>query len=167
MPNILHAGLPSSPSSGSLYGEGPIGSIGDHQYPITADFVGKHQKMNPRIIIVIALSAFVLLVVCCAAVTVLLKCRKARRPSNAVGPVFTPSMNKRSGMFSCFLHLQNCQEIVYMFWMSCGKLNLQHFLFIQMSFWKLSQFMKPLSVSIRKLLVVLTNKSRFGCLTMY
>ncbi|KAH6766679.1 Protein kinase superfamily protein [Perilla frutescens var. hirtella] len=96
---IAYPGLPSSPS-GILYGEGPIGSIGDHQYPITANFVGKHQKMNPRIIIVIALSAFVLLVVCCAAVAVLLKCRNARRPSNAVGPVFTPSMNKRSGIGS-------------------------------------------------------------------
>lgn len=97
---IAYPGLPSSSPSGILYGEGPTGSIGDHQYPITADFVGKHQKMNPRIIIVIALSAFVLLVVCCAAVTVLLKCRNARRPSNAVGPVFTPSMNKRSGIGS-------------------------------------------------------------------
>lgn len=97
---IAYPGIPSSPSSGIFYGEGPTGSIGDHQYPITANFVGKHQKMNPRIIIVIALSAFVLLVVCCAAVAVLLKCRKARRPSNAVGPVFTPSMNKRSGMGS-------------------------------------------------------------------
>lgn len=113
MPNILHVGIPSSPSSGIFYGEGPTGSIGDHQYPITANFVGKHQKMNPRIIIVIALSAFVLLVVCCAAVAVLLKCRKARRPSNAVGPVFTPSMNKRSGMFPCFLHLQNFDKKYY------------------------------------------------------
>ncbi|KAI3449843.1 hypothetical protein Pfo_006508 [Paulownia fortunei] len=94
---VAYPGLPSSPSSGILFGEGPTGSVGNQQYPITADFVGKNQKMNPRIIIVIALSVFVLLVVCCAAVAVLLKCRNARRPSNAVGPVFTPSMNKRSG----------------------------------------------------------------------
>ena len=96
----LHAGLPSSPPSGIIFGEGPTGSIGDNQYPFTANFGGKHQKMKPRIIIVISLSAFVLLVVCCAAVAVLLKCRNARRPSNAVGPAFTSSMNKRSGMFS-------------------------------------------------------------------
>lgn len=93
----IFAGLPSSPPSGVLFGEGPTGSPGDHQYPITADFVGKNQKMNPRIIIVVTLSAFVLFVVCCAAVAVLLKYRNAHRPSNAVGPVFTPSMNKRMG----------------------------------------------------------------------
>ncbi|KAL8545196.1 hypothetical protein ACS0TY_005404 [Phlomoides rotata] len=94
---IAYPGLPSSPPSGVLFGEGPTGSPGNHQYPITADFVGKNQKMNPRIIIVIALSAFVLFVVCCAAVAILLNYRNARRPSNAVGPVFIPSVNKRMG----------------------------------------------------------------------
>ncbi|KAL1539621.1 Receptor-like serine/threonine-protein kinase ale2 [Salvia divinorum] len=98
--NISYPGLPSSPSSGIILGEGPSGSIGGHQYPITADFGGKHKKTNPRIIIAISLSAFVLLVVCCAALAVLLNCRNSRRPSNAVGPSFTPSMNKRSGMGS-------------------------------------------------------------------
>ncbi|KAL0461058.1 UNVERIFIED_CONTAM: Receptor-like serine/threonine-protein kinase ALE2 [Sesamum latifolium] len=68
--------------------------------PISADFVGKKQKMNPRIIFVITLSAFVLLVICFAAIAVLLNCRKAGMPSNAVGPVFTPSINKRSGIGS-------------------------------------------------------------------
>lgn len=98
MLNTFYAGLSFTPPSGVLFGEGPTGSPGNHQYPITANFVGKNQKMNPRIIIVIALSAFVLLVVCCAAVAVLLKYRNTRKPSNAVGPVFTPSMNKRMGM---------------------------------------------------------------------
>lgn len=56
--------------------------------------------MSPRIIFVIVLSAVVLVVVSCGAVAVLLKCRRAGRPSNAVGPVFTPSMNKRCGMFA-------------------------------------------------------------------
>ncbi|XP_042046635.1 receptor-like serine/threonine-protein kinase ALE2 isoform X2 [Salvia splendens] len=97
---IAYPGLPSSPPSGIIFGEGPTGSIGDNQYPFTANFGGKRQKMKPRIIIVISLSAFVLLVVCCAAVAVLLKCRNTRRPSNAVGPAFTSSMNKRSGMGS-------------------------------------------------------------------
>ncbi|KAL8055309.1 hypothetical protein ABFX02_04G048000 [Erythranthe guttata] len=91
----LHTGLPSSPS-GSLFGDGPTGSVGNQQYPISADFVGRNRKMNPRIIIVIALSAFVLLVVCCATVAVLLKCKSARKLSNAVGPAFTSSLNKRS-----------------------------------------------------------------------
>lgn len=110
----LHAGLPSSPPSGIIFGEGPTGSIGDNQYPFTANFGGKHQKMKPRIILVISLSAFVLLVVCCAAVAVLLKCRNTRRPSNAVGPAFTSSMNKRSGMFSsCHaLYVVSCIQVV-------------------------------------------------------
>ncbi|XP_051143194.1 receptor-like serine/threonine-protein kinase ALE2 isoform X2 [Andrographis paniculata] len=97
---IAYPGLPPSPPSGIVSGEGPSASAGGHQYPITADFVGKNQKMNPRIVFVIALSAFVLLVVCFAAVAIILNCRKARAPSNAVGPVFVPSMNKRSGVGS-------------------------------------------------------------------
>ncbi|KAL3645065.1 Receptor-like serine/threonine-protein kinase ale2 [Castilleja foliolosa] len=98
--NISYPGLPSSPPSGILFGEGPTGSAGNQQYPFSADFVGKNQKVNPRIIIVIALSAFVLLVVVCAVIAILVKCRTARRPSNAVGPVFTSSTNKRSGISS-------------------------------------------------------------------
>ncbi|KAK4441548.1 Receptor-like serine/threonine-protein kinase ALE2 [Sesamum alatum] len=98
--NISYPGLPPSPPSGIVSGEGPRGSTGNQQYPISADFVGKKQKMNPRIIFVIALSAFVLLVICFAAIAVLLNCRKAGMPSNAVGPVFTPSINKRSGIGS-------------------------------------------------------------------
>ncbi|KAL3828104.1 hypothetical protein ACJIZ3_016906 [Penstemon smallii] len=94
---INYPGLPSTPPSTIL---GPSGSIGNQQDPITADFVGKNQKMRPRIIFIIVLSSFVLLVVCCAAVAVLLKCRKAGGPSSAVGPVFTPSINKRSGIGS-------------------------------------------------------------------
>ncbi|KAL6505298.1 Receptor-like serine/threonine-protein kinase ale2 [Orobanche gracilis] len=98
--NISYPGLPSSPPSGILFGDGPSGSAGNQQYPITANFVGKNQKINHRTIIVIALSSFVLLVVACAAIAILLKCRTARRQSNAIGPVFTPSMNKRPGMGS-------------------------------------------------------------------
>ncbi|XP_059626119.1 receptor-like serine/threonine-protein kinase ALE2 isoform X2 [Cornus florida] len=95
---ISYPGLPSSPLFGSQSGNGPSGSAGIQQFPITADFVDKSQKMNPRIIFIIALSALVLLVVCCGAVSLVLKCRKVGRPSSAVGPVFTPSINKRSGM---------------------------------------------------------------------
>ncbi|KAL0419693.1 UNVERIFIED_CONTAM: Receptor-like serine/threonine-protein kinase ALE2 [Sesamum radiatum] len=73
---IAYPGLPSSPPSGILFGEAPAGSVGNQQFPITADFVGKKQKMNPRLVFLIAFSAFVVLVVCCAAVGVLVKCRK-------------------------------------------------------------------------------------------
>ncbi|CAA0823904.1 Receptor-like serine/threonine-protein kinase ALE2 [Striga hermonthica] len=93
--NISYPGLPSSPP----FGEGPHGSAGNQQYPVTADFVGSNQKINPRLIIVMVLSTFVLLVVACAALAVLLKCRTARRPSNVVGPVFT-STKKKSGLGS-------------------------------------------------------------------
>ncbi|KAG8389135.1 hypothetical protein BUALT_Bualt02G0197700 [Buddleja alternifolia] len=99
---IKYPGLPSSPPSGILSG-GPTGSPENGQDPITADFVSKNKKMSPRMIFVIALSAFVFLVVCCAVVGVLLKCRKANRPSNAVGPVDTPSIHKRSGLGSMML----------------------------------------------------------------
>ncbi|XP_011080135.1 receptor-like serine/threonine-protein kinase ALE2 isoform X2 [Sesamum indicum] len=98
--HIAYPGLPSSPPSGILFGEAPTGSVGNQQFPITADFVGKKQKMNPRLVFIIAFSAFVVLVVCCAAVAVLVKCRKARRSSNAVGPVSAPPVNKRFGIRS-------------------------------------------------------------------
>ncbi|XP_076941339.1 receptor-like serine/threonine-protein kinase ALE2 [Bidens hawaiensis] len=90
---ITYPGLPSSP----LNGNGPNGSPGNRQYPITATFVGKSQKMNPRTIFVIVLSAVVLLVVCCAAISVFIKYRKISRSSNAAGPVFTTPTSKRRG----------------------------------------------------------------------
>ncbi|XP_059297372.1 receptor-like serine/threonine-protein kinase ALE2 [Lycium ferocissimum] len=93
--HIIYPGLPSSPSGDS--GNGPTGSVVNQQFPITADFVNKSQKMNPRFVFLIASSALVLLVVCCGALVVILKCRRTGRPSNAVGPVFTSSMHKRSG----------------------------------------------------------------------
>ena len=64
----------------------------------------KNEKMNPRIIFVIALSTLVLLVVCFGIAAILLNCRKARRPSSAVGPAITPSINKRCGMLLNFCH---------------------------------------------------------------
>lgn len=94
---VDYPGLPSAPPSGESTGEGPSGSDVNQQFPITAYMDDKDQKMSPRIIFVIALSALVLLVVSCGAVAVLLKCRRAGRPSNSVGPVFTPSINKRCG----------------------------------------------------------------------
>ncbi|KAL6516232.1 Receptor-like serine/threonine-protein kinase ale2 [Orobanche gracilis] len=109
--NISYPGLPSSPPSGILFGDAPTGGAGNQQYPITANFVGKNQKINHRTIIVIALSSFVLLVVACAAIAILLKCRTADRQSNAVGPVFTPSMNKRPGIPAGFVCSLACPKI--------------------------------------------------------
>lgn len=96
---FLWTGLPSSPPFDGYAGNGPTGSAGNQQYPITADFVNKSQKMNARLIFIISFSALVVLVVCCGAVSILLRWRKVGRPSNAVGPVFTPSTNKRPGKF--------------------------------------------------------------------
>ncbi|GFZ20179.1 protein kinase superfamily protein [Actinidia rufa] len=94
---ISYPGLPSSPPFEGYMGHGPSGSAGTRQFPITADFVNKRQKMSARLIFVIAFSAIVLLVVLCGAISIFLRWRRVGRPSNAVGPVFTPSTNKRPG----------------------------------------------------------------------
>ncbi|KAK8285550.1 hypothetical protein V6Z12_D08G231900 [Gossypium hirsutum] len=96
--SISYPGVPPSPPYGNIFGSGPTGSTGD--LPITANFVNKNQKMNIRIIAIIVLSAFVLLLVLAGAISVLVKWRKVRRPSNAVGPAFPSSLNKRSGIGS-------------------------------------------------------------------
>jgi hypothetical protein len=95
---ISYPGIPSSPPYGSSTGSGPSGSTGD--LPITANFVNKNQRMNLKTIAIIALSAFVLLLVFIGAVSIFLKWRKVRRPSNAIGPAITSSTNKRSGIGS-------------------------------------------------------------------
>ncbi|KAK9282381.1 hypothetical protein L1049_005298 [Liquidambar formosana] len=98
MVNISYSGIPTSPNFGGYTGSDPSGNAGD--LPITANFFNKNQRMNPRTIAIIALSAFVLLLVCIGAIFFLLKWRKVGRPSSAVGPVFTSSINKRSGIGS-------------------------------------------------------------------
>lgn len=108
MKHIL-SGIPSSPPYGSYAGSGPTGSAGD--LPITANFVNKNQKMNIRIIAIIVLSAFVLLLVLAGAISVLIKWRKVGRPSNAVGPVFPSSINKRSGRFASELYFQFLESV--------------------------------------------------------
>ncbi|KAK1353279.1 Receptor-like serine/threonine-protein kinase ALE2 [Heracleum sosnowskyi] len=97
--SITYPGLPSLPPSGGHHSTGPSGSAG-RQYPITADFINKSQKMNTRTILIISSSAVVVLVVCIGAVVVLLNCRKDGRPSNAVRHAYTPSVNRRSGIVS-------------------------------------------------------------------
>lgn len=95
----IHVGFRLSPSSPS--GKGPSGSTGIQQYPITADLVGKDQKMNLLMIFVIALSAVVLLVVCFATTAVILNCRKSCLPSNSVESALASSLNKRFGKPAC------------------------------------------------------------------
>ncbi|XP_012085195.1 receptor-like serine/threonine-protein kinase ALE2 isoform X2 [Jatropha curcas] len=96
--SITYPGLPSSPPYPDYMGSGPSGSSGN--LPITANFVSKNQKMNLRTIAIIALSAFVVLLVFTATIFIFIRWRKFGRPSNAVGPAFTSSINKRSGIGS-------------------------------------------------------------------
>nr|KYP70762.1 Serine/threonine-protein kinase PBS1 [Cajanus cajan] len=96
---IIYPGMPSSPPYGSLTGSGPSQSV-DGILPVSANFVSKNQKMSLRTIIIIGLSSFVLLLVLVGAFSIILKWRKTRRPSSAVGPAFTSSLNKRSGLGS-------------------------------------------------------------------
>ncbi|PON54575.1 Ribokinase [Trema orientale] len=95
---ISYPGIPSSPPYGSFMGSGPTASAGN--LPITANFGNKNQKMNVRTIAIIALSAFVLLMVLLGAVSIFIKWRKVGKPSGVVGPAFTSSIHKRSGIGS-------------------------------------------------------------------
>ncbi|XP_027350742.1 receptor-like serine/threonine-protein kinase ALE2 isoform X1 [Abrus precatorius] len=96
---ITYPGMPSSPPYGTLVGSGPSQSV-DGILPVSANFVSKNQKMNLRTIIIIALSSFVLLLVLVGAFSITLKWRRAKGPLSAVGPAFTSSLNKRSGLGS-------------------------------------------------------------------
>ncbi|OWM80010.1 hypothetical protein CDL15_Pgr009988 [Punica granatum] len=92
---ITYTGIPSSPP---YTGNGPTASGGD--LPVTANFRPKNQKMNVRTIAIISLSAFVLLLILIGAFSMFFKWKKFGRPSSAVGPAFTSSINKRSGIGS-------------------------------------------------------------------
>lgn len=98
---VNYPGIPSPFPSGSDIGS-PTGSAGDRQYPITANFISKNQKMSAKVVFVIVFSAVVLVVACLAAISIVIKLRKARKPSNAVGPVFASSINKKTGIGSTF-----------------------------------------------------------------
>ncbi|BBH10111.1 Protein kinase superfamily protein [Prunus dulcis] len=86
--------IASSPPYEYFKGNGPAGSAGD--LPITADFPSKNQRMNIRTIVIIAVSAFVLLLVLIGAIWIFVKWKRVGRPSSAVGPAFTSSVHKRS-----------------------------------------------------------------------
>ena len=55
--------------------------------------------MSAKVVFVIVFSALVLLVACVAAVSIVIKWKRVRNASNAVGPVFAPSINKKAGKF--------------------------------------------------------------------
>ncbi|GAB4830135.1 Receptor-like serine/threonine-protein kinase ale2 [Ancistrocladus abbreviatus] len=97
---IAYPGIPSPLPSGGDVGSGPTGSTSDHQQPITADFLDKSPRLNSKMLFIIVFSALVFLVACLAAISVLIRWRKVRKPSSAVGPVFTPSINKKTGIGS-------------------------------------------------------------------
>ncbi|CAI0426718.1 unnamed protein product [Linum tenue] len=94
------SGVPSSPPYPSYTAGGPSGSGGG--LPITANPVKKDKGINFRTLIIIALSALVLLLVLIGAVSIFIKWKKFGKQSNAVGPAFPQSINKRSG-FGSFL----------------------------------------------------------------
>lgn len=93
---ITYTGIPSSTPYGDI-GNGPTGASGE--FPITA-IPNKNQRMNVRTIAIISLSAFVLLLVLIGGFSIFFKWKKFGKPSSAVGPAFTSSINKQSGIGS-------------------------------------------------------------------
>ncbi|KAI3829799.1 hypothetical protein L1987_03927 [Smallanthus sonchifolius] len=91
---IIYPGLPPAPNEPD---NGPSGSPVTQLFPLTANFVDETQKMDRKTIFVIALSAVVLLIVCCATISVFLKYKKIRSSSDVACPDFT-STNKRCGL---------------------------------------------------------------------
>ncbi|GAB4841276.1 Receptor-like serine/threonine-protein kinase ale2 [Ancistrocladus abbreviatus] len=97
---INYPGIPSPLPSGGDVGSGPMGSTGDQQQPITANFLDKSPRMNSKMVFIIVFSGLVFLVACLAAVSLFIRWRKVWKPSSAVGPVLTPSINKKAGIGS-------------------------------------------------------------------
>ena len=116
LPPEIILGIPSSSPYPNYTGSGPSGSTRD--LPITANFVNKNQRMNLRTIVIITLSAFVVLVVFIGAIAIVIRWRKSGRPSSAVGPAFTSSINKRSGM-PLYIHFVLLVKI-YLVKVSCN-----------------------------------------------
>ncbi|XP_027366863.1 receptor-like serine/threonine-protein kinase ALE2 [Abrus precatorius] len=95
--------MPSLLPRGSFFGNAPQPSESvEGILPITAKNISNDEKMDLGTIIIIALSSFVLLVVLVGAFSIILRWRKIRRSSSAVGPAFTSYLNKRSAMESMF-----------------------------------------------------------------
>nr|GEY46946.1 receptor-like serine/threonine-protein kinase ALE2 isoform X2 [Tanacetum cinerariifolium] len=66
--------------------------------PVAADSVSGHQKMSCIAIFVIAFSTVVFFIVCCAAISIFLKCTQICSSSNAVGRAFTSPTNMMCGL---------------------------------------------------------------------
>ncbi|KAK1397943.1 Protein kinase domain-containing protein [Heracleum sosnowskyi] len=88
---ITYTGLPALP---------PTGVSSGHEIPFRAYIATKNSKMDARTIWIISSSALVVLVAFAGAVFIFFKYRKGSIPSNAVGPVSTLSIHKRSGIKS-------------------------------------------------------------------
>ncbi|GKA57440.1 receptor-like serine/threonine-protein kinase ALE2 isoform X2 [Tanacetum coccineum] len=89
---IIYPGLPISPEPPES------GPNGDHREQFDPISVSGHQKMNRIAIFVIALSAVVFFIVCCAAISVFLKYGQICSSSNAVGPAFTSPTRMMCGL---------------------------------------------------------------------
>ncbi|KAL5990292.1 Receptor-like serine/threonine-protein kinase ale2 [Asimina triloba] len=101
---VHYPGLPSSPPSvypGTL-GIGPSATdaTGSHERPFSANVLSKSQRMKAKTVTIIAISSFVLFLMCIGAFCILLRCKKLGRSSIAVGPSHGSSINKRSGLKS-------------------------------------------------------------------
>ncbi|KAK4775536.1 hypothetical protein SAY87_023497 [Trapa incisa] len=94
---ITYTAIPSSSPLGGYTGSGPTASGED--LPITANF-HMNEKMNVKTVTIISFSAFVFLLIVIGGFSAFLKWKKFGRPSSAVGPGFTSSINKRSGIGS-------------------------------------------------------------------
>ncbi|XP_020273750.1 receptor-like serine/threonine-protein kinase ALE2 isoform X2 [Asparagus officinalis] len=98
--NVHYPGLPSPPpSSFGRSASGPS-EPGSYQYPFTANVpTDKTQKMNNRIIAVVALSSLILLLLCLGFVIFVLKAVKLGKPATTLGPA-SSSIARRPGIRS-------------------------------------------------------------------
>ncbi|ONK70848.1 uncharacterized protein A4U43_C04F2150 [Asparagus officinalis] len=96
---VQYPGLPSTPPSMSA-SLGPSG-IGDNRDPFTANVPhSKTQKMNPKIIAVIALFSLLLVLIGFVAICIFWRCKKLGRASTVIGPAFTSSVVRKTGIRS-------------------------------------------------------------------
>ncbi|KAI7734856.1 hypothetical protein M8C21_008794 [Ambrosia artemisiifolia] len=95
---IIYPGLPTAPNEPD---NGPSRSTVTPLLPLTANCDKRSQKMDRKTIFVIALSAVVLLIACCASISVFLAYKKICSLSDVVYTAFT-SANKRCGLGALF-----------------------------------------------------------------
>lgn len=116
----LVSGMPSSPPHGTITGSGPLPSgSAAGLLPFTANFINKNEEMTLRTIIIISASSIILFLGLVGAFFIIFKLRKLRRPSGAVHPPFTSSLNKSSGTVSVFFCVCVCFCFVKYFSDAC------------------------------------------------